>query len=154
MRTSRIFIDETRGLADRPLLHNRQYPEYRRRGRLTIVLPGGSPLVFENARVSGPRATVVLKRHKPLIDFLVNGELAFAEAYLRGDWDTPSLTDLFDFVLANEENCELQRSGNFATRLLRRRRHLMNANSRKGSKRNIAYHYDLGTDFYPRLTKP
>jgi len=119
-----------------------------RRGRLTIVLPGGSPLVFENARVSGPRATVVLKRHKPLIDFLVNGELAFAEAYLRGDWDTPSLTDLFDFVLANEESCELQRSGNFATRLLRRRRHLMNANSRKGSKRNIAYHYDLGNDFY------
>ena len=108
----------------------------------------GVPTRFENARVSGPRATVVLKRHKPLIDFLVNGELAFAEAYLRGDWDTPSLTDLFDFVLANEENCELQRSGNFATRLLRRRRHLMNANSRKGSKRNIAYHYDLGNDFY------
>ncbi len=114
-------------------------------GRLTIVLPGGKPLHFGSGEA---HATVILNSYRPVSKFLLQGDLAFAESYLDGEWECPDLTALFNLVLKNESVFALENKGSWRVKWLNRLRHLMNANSRRGSKRNIAYHYDLGNRFY------
>ena len=65
-----------------------------------------------------------------------------------GDWECPDLTALFDIALANEQAFDLENRGSWLFRTLNRLRHLLNNNSKTGSRRNISYHYDLGNEFY------
>ncbi|MEP4190359.1 MAG: cyclopropane-fatty-acyl-phospholipid synthase family protein [Sneathiella sp.] len=117
------------------------------KGRLSIILPGGRPLHFGEG---DPHATVILNTFRPISKLVLHGDLAFAESYLDGEWECPDLTALFDLVLENEAVFALDNKGGLKFRLLNRLRHWMNANSKRGSKRNISYHYDLGNDFYAR----
>ncbi|MEN2425581.1 class I SAM-dependent methyltransferase, partial [Chromobacterium vaccinii] len=43
---------------------------------------------------------------------------------------------------------QLSRLGRWAARCWHKLRHLARANSRRGSRRNIHAHYDIGNDFY------
>ncbi len=117
------------------------------KGRLSIILPGGRPLHFGEG---DPHATVILNTFRPISKLVLHGDLAFAESYLDGEWECPDLTALFDLVLKNEAVFALDNKGGLKFRLLNRLRHWRNANSKRGSKRNISYHYDLGNDFYAR----
>ena len=118
-------------------------------GRLNIYLPGGGSVCLGNDH-TGPQACIVLKSYRPISKLLLNGELAFAQSYIDGEWDSPDLTALFDFVLANESDIAEGSEGNWVSRAIHRLRHMMNRNSKSGSKRNIAYHYDLGNAFYEK----
>ncbi len=79
---------------------------------------------------------------------ILNGTIGFAEAYLDGDWDCPNLVGLIELAIANERALGLDADGHIVLRLLERVRHALNRNSRRGSERNISYHYDLGNSFY------
>ncbi|NVK20378.1 MAG: class I SAM-dependent methyltransferase [Methylocystaceae bacterium] len=114
-------------------------------GHLSLTLPSGQTLHFGEG---DPHASVILKNNTPLRKLILNGDLALAESYLDGDWECPDLTALFDVALANEHVFSLDNKGGWLFRNLNRLRHLLNANSKQGSKRNISYHYDLGNDFY------
>jgi cyclopropane-fatty-acyl-phospholipid synthase len=116
-----------------------------RHGRLSLTLPNGQTLHFGK---SGPQATLILKSYKPASRFLMQGDLALAESYMDGEWDCPDLSALFDVALMNQNTLTLNNKGGWLYRTFNRLRHLLNANSKKGSKRNISYHYDLGNDFY------
>lgn len=77
------------------------------------------------------------------------GSLGAAEAYLRGMWDCDDLPALVRIMVRNQaaqNNLESGLASFFSgfQRLL----HLMNDNTRSGSRKNIAAHYDLGNDFY------
>lgn len=76
------------------------------------------------------------------------GIIGLAESYMKGDWDTPDLQALLDWGMFNEKQLDKQFSSNWLFRKLNRLSHLLNNNSRSGSRRNIAAHYDLGNDFY------
>lgn len=116
-----------------------------RHGRLSLTLPNGQTLHFGE---NGPQATLILKNYKPVSRFLMQGDLALAESYMDGDWDCPDLSALFGVALMNRDALALNNKGGWLYRTFNRLRHLLNANSKKGSKRNISYHYDLGNDFY------
>jgi len=116
-------------------------------GRLALTLPDGQCLNFGK---SGPQAHITLQNYKPLSRFMLNGDMGLAESYMDGEWETPDLTSLFDLALANEATFSLDNRGGWLYRTLNRLRHMLNANSKKGSRRNIAYHYDLGNDFYKK----
>lgn len=118
------------------------------RGNLDLYLPDGQALRLGSDVAEGPQAKIVLRSLKPLSHLFLRGELAFAQSYMDGEWDSPDLTALFAFALANENKLSNQGLGSTLLRYFHRLRHLMNRNSRRGSKRNIAYHYDLGNDFY------
>lgn len=80
---------------------------------------------------------------------VLGGTLSVAESYLRGDWDCTRLTDLFRIFIRNIERTE-RLDGRLA-RLLgwgHRLYHWLRSNSRSGSRKNIAAHYDLGNDFF------
>ncbi|KEQ17519.1 cyclopropane-fatty-acyl-phospholipid synthase [Endozoicomonas numazuensis] len=76
------------------------------------------------------------------------GVMGLAESYMKGDWDTPDLQAVLDWGMSNEQALDQQFSSHWFFRKLNRISHLLNNNSRKGSRRNITAHYDLGNDFY------
>lgn len=76
------------------------------------------------------------------------GDLAFAEAYMDGDCDTPNLTAVLELGALNEQALAHALTGQRWVRLVQRMFHLLRPNSARGAKRNIAQHYDLGNDFY------
>jgi cyclopropane-fatty-acyl-phospholipid synthase len=115
-------------------------------GSLRIVTPGGEIMDFIGTQ-SGLDATVVIKRWRAIWRLLHGGEIGFAEAFIEGDWTTPDLTRFLQWALSNVANVDAYR-GHGGVRLARRLAHQMHANTRRGSRRNIAAHYDLGNDFY------
>ena len=116
-------------------------------GRLTIMLPGGERRLFEGPE-SGPSALLVIHRPRAIRRLLIGGGPGFAEAYLDGDWDSPDLPRLLELLALNERAYESLSKGRRWHRWLARARHLLRPNSRRGSRRNILAHYDLGNRFY------
>jgi cyclopropane-fatty-acyl-phospholipid synthase len=118
-------------------------------GQLTVETPGGERLVFAG-REPGPGATLLIRRWRVLRRLLLGGDIGFAEAYMDGDWSTPGLVELMELAARNETAIGQPTRGVRLARLVHRLRHLSRANTRRGSRRNIAAHYDLGNDFYAR----
>ncbi len=77
------------------------------------------------------------------------GILGAVEAYRRGYWESPHLTNL---VRLFSRNLHLARHLNTAfvlpRRWIDRLGHWWRRNSRTGSRKNIAAHYDLGNEFF------
>ncbi|TVQ27324.1 MAG: class I SAM-dependent methyltransferase [Wenzhouxiangella sp.] len=77
------------------------------------------------------------------------GSVGAAEAYMAGLWDSPDLVAVIQVLARNRE--ALNRVDEGGARLagwLLKLWHGFNRNSLKGSRRNIAAHYDLGNDFF------
>ncbi|HMA11778.1 MAG TPA: cyclopropane-fatty-acyl-phospholipid synthase family protein [Steroidobacteraceae bacterium] len=78
------------------------------------------------------------------------GTVGAGESYINGHWRCDDLTALVRIMVLNRHVMQ-EMEGGFAARgsaLLRRLLHWANRNSRSGSARNIAAHYDLGNDLY------
>ena len=123
------------------------------RGRLTLDLPDGRRRVFEGAE-TGPEAAITLHNPRAFRRLLSGGDLGLAEAYMDGDWDTPDLAALIALGAVNDEVLDRTLTGNAWARFLGRMVHALRPNSRRGSRRNIAAHYDLGNDFYAAWLDP
>ena len=123
-------------------------------GRLSLSLPNGVTYVFGRAGPDGLHAVVAIRRWRALRRFASGGALGLAHSYIDGDWSSPDLTALFALAIANEGNPMVWHSGNGTSRLINRIRHLWRGNTRRGSRKNIAYHYDLGNAFYRHWLDP
>ncbi len=73
---------------------------------------------------------------------------AFSRSYMDGDWDSPDIAGFLELAIANEGNWEGLMSPSALLGKLALLRHKLRRNSKAGSRRNIAFHYDLGNDFY------
>ncbi len=117
------------------------------KGRLTFVLPDGARVVCRGA-VAGPEATIVIHSMSALRRLLFSGDVAFAEAYIRGEWSSPDLAAAIEVAVVNGDAFMRAVEGFAPARFANWLIHRLRANSRAGSRRNIAAHYDLGNDFY------
>ncbi|MFI5032118.1 MAG: class I SAM-dependent methyltransferase [Reyranellales bacterium] len=122
-------------------------------GQITIITPAGNHVVLQG-REPGEQATIVLRRWRALHRLLIGGDLGFAEAYIDGDWSSPDLLGLLDLLTHNAEAVDRKLRGMLPVRLVHRLRHLLNANTPRGSRRNISFHYDLGNAFYALWLDP
>jgi cyclopropane-fatty-acyl-phospholipid synthase len=125
----------------------RQLPELDY-GTLDLQLPNGQQLQLGKVQEGAPRAEIRLNSFRPLRRLLKGGQLGMAESYMAGEWDSPDLVALMRWALGNERQMPDLSNGKLWLRLLNRLVHLCRANTKRGSRRNIAYHYDLGNDFY------
>jgi len=123
-----------------------------RRGSLTLELADGRRFVFAGEE-PGPTATLVVHRQRFARRAILGGNIGFAEAYMDGDWGTPDLAALLELMCINDsvEDAHYPRRLALAAHRLW---HWLRPNSRRGSKRNIAAHYDLGNEFYRRWLDP
>ncbi|TKA90095.1 class I SAM-dependent methyltransferase [Guyparkeria sp. SB14A] len=76
------------------------------------------------------------------------GDIGIAEGFIEGDFTTDDLTSLLEIGARNVEAIGHDLRPGFWARLGHRIQHALRANHRRGSRRNIAAHYDLGNDFY------
>ncbi|WP_431257791.1 class I SAM-dependent methyltransferase [Roseateles chitinivorans] len=118
-------------------------------GRLALTLPDGR-CVEAVGPYPGPAAVLHLHRWRPAIRLLLQGDLGLAFSYRDGDWSTPDLTALLSFGIANEAALGSVAQTRGPARWFARLLHRANANTRSGSRHNIAAHYDLGNHFYER----
>jgi cyclopropane-fatty-acyl-phospholipid synthase len=119
-----------------------------RQGRLDLQLPDGAQLRFGAADAAGPHAAMRLSNWSVCAAALKSGDIGFAESYIAGDWSTPDLAALMRLLVANRDAIEAAMYGHWWGRLLYRAKHVLHRNSRRGSRKNIHAHYDLGNPFY------
>lgn len=121
-------------------------------GELVIETPAGDRLVFSGRR-SGPQAKATIHSWRCLWRLASSWDIGFAEAYSAGEWSSSNLVALLKLASHNSalaEPLKFLRMPRFWLRM----RHAMNRNTRRGSRRNIAAHYDLGNEFYQRWLDP
>lgn len=132
---------------------------------ISKALAGASTLNLLVELPSGYRFMAARDGSTPLIEWRLNnwnvlartifsGPLGFAEGYLHGEWETDDLSALLTKLAGGLDQMDVGSAKTGPSRLLARLRHLRNANSRSGSRRNISFHYDLGNAFYEKWLDP
>ena len=94
-------------------------------------------------------ATVRVTNPQFYADTVLAGSVGAGEAYIDGHWSCDDLTALVRILVFNRNTLSALEAG--IARLsnpVRKLFHALHRNSRDGSARNIAAHYDLGNDFY------
>jgi cyclopropane-fatty-acyl-phospholipid synthase len=84
-----------------------------------------------------------------------HGSIGAGEAFIHGYWSTPDLTTVIRVFVSNLEVLDAMEGG--LARLGRpfiRGLHWLNTNTRKGSQKNIAAHYDLGNELFEQFLDP
>jgi cyclopropane-fatty-acyl-phospholipid synthase len=117
------------------------------RGRLDFVLEDGRRFRVEGAD-PGPVAEIHVHDPDIFARLIREGDLGFCDAYLDGGWSTPDLMSFMDFIHADNDAIYDGFPGMGLVRFYERIRHVLRSNSKRQAKRNIAYHYDLGNEFY------
>lgn len=118
-------------------------------GQLSLTLPDGRQVQATGA-LPGPHAQLQLHRWRALLRLLLEGDLGLAFAHRDGDWSSPDLTALLSLGLANEAALGGVTDARGPARWLAQLVHRARANTKRGSRHNIAFHYDLGNAFYAR----
>lgn len=124
-----------------------------KKGRLDITLPDGRTLRFQGTE-PGPHGEIIVHDLKFAAPVLAKGDIGFAESYMDQKFDTPDLAAVLQYFNDNWEDAGQLALGGFIARFLTKLGHMMRANTKKGSKRNILAHYDLGNDFYAKWLDP
>ena len=119
-----------------------------RHGTLSLQLPDGGTALFGTLREGELRASMRLHNWHVCAAALHSGDIGFAESFIAGDWTSPDLSALLTLLVANRDDIESVVYGTWWGALLYRAKHLLHRNSRRGSKKNIHAHYDLGNEFY------
>lgn len=116
-------------------------------GSLTVTLPSGVTIRHQGIR-PGPEGVLIVRRWRALWWMMFEGAIGLARAYIEDDCRSPDLRALLDFGMQNETTPAKAEWRLVPSNLRERIRHARRANTRRGSRRNIAAHYDLGNDFY------
>ena len=144
----------SRGIAQRNV---ERLAERALRGRLARIEHGCITLVEGHCRTTYGRATDVcdLACTVHVIDPRFHADVAFGgsvgagESFMAGDWTCDDLTSLARIMIVNRSVLEgldagVSRPGELARKFM----HALARNTRAGSRRNIAAHYDIGNDFF------
>ena len=125
----------------------RRWLSHLHKGSISVVLPHGQ-VVHHTGTEPGPQGQITLHNWRALRRLLWRGDLGFAEGYIAGDWSSTDLVRLIAVGATNLSALDSEIDGSLPVRMLRRMAHMLRSNSLRGSRRNIAFHYDLGNDFY------
>lgn len=119
-----------------------------RRGTLRLELPGGETRTFGGAE-PGAEVAIAVRDHAVFTRLLRDGDIGLGESYTRGAWETPDLTAVIRFFIENRDRLDGGDVGSaIVGRALNRLLHAARGNTTRGSRRNIAAHYDLSNEFF------
>ncbi|MBL8543982.1 MAG: class I SAM-dependent methyltransferase [Hyphomonadaceae bacterium] len=117
-----------------------------REGGALVTLPDGRRLRF--GEEGAPQVDLQIRNYRFARRVLVNGDIGFAEGLMAGDWESGDLSALLTLLAKNVERFMRLLEGGFVGKTANWLRHLARENSKRGSRRNILAHYDLGNRFY------
>jgi len=115
-----------------------------------VVTENGETMTFGQLTEDFPQSVELqILDPKFYSDIAFGGAIGAGEAYMRGYWTSTGLVDMLRILIRNREVLEQVDSGlAILSSPMRKMIHALNKNTRKGSRKNIAAHYDLGNDFY------
>lgn len=96
----------------------------------------------------GPHCEVHLVRWRALLRLAAGGSAGWYRAWAAGEWTSPDPVPLFALFMQNAVALGQVARPHGPARWLGRLLHWTRRNNHAGSRHNIAYHYDLGNDFY------
>ncbi|WP_300397182.1 cyclopropane-fatty-acyl-phospholipid synthase family protein [uncultured Sphingobium sp.] len=116
-------------------------------GSLEADLPDGTRRLL-GGRAAGPDCVVHLHSWRALVRLATGGSAGWYRAWAAGEWASPDPVPLFALFMRNAVSLGQLARPHGPTRWIGRIWHWLRRNSRAGSRHNIAFHYDLGNDFY------
>lgn len=121
-----------------------------RHAELTIKLYNKTWVFGDQA--SDLKATLLLHNEQFFTEVAFQGSVGAAESYMVGDWDCDDLTRLIQIFVRNRDLLDQMEGGmaGFKNALLKIG-HFFNKNTLRGSRKNIAGHYDLGNDLFEQF---
>jgi cyclopropane-fatty-acyl-phospholipid synthase len=114
-------------------------------GVLAMTLPDGRLLHLGEGEAC---ADMTVRDWRFARRILKNGDIGLAEGFMAREWETSDLPGLLTLLADNVERFSRLLEGSFLGKAANWLRHITNANTRAGSRRNILAHYDLGNRFY------
>ncbi len=118
-------------------------------GTLTLTLPHGAVHEFKGPE-NGPVADMHIHTKAALGLIMSDGKMGFCEAFMMGDVSSNDLPKLVELAAKQNDYVEKNLQYNGLKNIFRQIGHWMNKNNKKGSRRNISAHYDLGNSFYDK----
>ena len=124
-----------------------------RRGSLTLV-EGESRMTF-GEQESGPCAELRVNDPAFYRQAAYGGSIGAAEAYMNGAWACDDLVSLIRIMVLNRATRDnLDKGAARFAQFIQRLGYRLHDNTRRGSQRNIAAHYDLGNEMYQLFLDP
>src|SRR5215469_3427685 len=99
------------------------------RGTLDVTLLDGRVMRFGGTQ-PGPAAAMTLHSYSFASKLINSGDIGIAEAYLRGDWDTPDLTEFLYLFCVNHDLIQAMLGDRPIVRFVQMVRHWFNRNTR------------------------
>ncbi len=101
------------------------------------------------------KATIHVKHPQFFVDIAFGGEPGAGESYMQNYWTTDKLTTLVQLMVRNR-HVLINMDSRLAAlkKLAMKAAHQLNANSRRGSQKNIGAHYDIGNDLFELFLDP
>ncbi|MCL4780228.1 MAG: cyclopropane-fatty-acyl-phospholipid synthase family protein [Gammaproteobacteria bacterium] len=126
-----------------------------RQGRLHIQDALGTTVVGETTGHPTIDVRVRISELSAWLDIASGGTIGAAEAYMAGKWQSNDLLSAMRLLVINREvmarlEIGVARVGSMLLRLA----HWQHRNTRKGSRRNIHAHYDLGDELFSLFLDP
>ncbi len=121
-------------------------------GHLYVHFPNGAIRSFGPS--DGEPARLSISSNRAISRILTNGALGLSEGYMAGEWETDNLPYLLQILGRNMLRLEALIPRFFKMDWVDRLAHAFRKNSRAGSRKNIAFHYDLGNAFYKLWLDP
>jgi cyclopropane-fatty-acyl-phospholipid synthase len=123
-------------------------------GHLELRCPGGRVYSFGDP-ASDLQAVAEIRDERTFSRAVFGGDIGLGEAYAEGLWTSPDLVTVVRLAVRNLKVFDAgARPLAAVSRWIERLRHWRRRNSLEGSRDNIRYHYDLGTDFYSLFLDP
>lgn len=117
-------------------------------GMVTIV-DGNERHTFGTTATCPLHATVTIHDPHTYVDVALGGTVGVGDAYRWSFWSCDDLTTLVRIFVLNRELLDGMEGGlATVTKPLLKTIHWLNRNTKSGSRKNIAAHYDLGNDFF------
>lgn len=115
-------------------------------GALTLKWPNGAVTRIEG-ELPGSDAYIELISFDLAKRVFKNGDVGVAESFMDAQWKSLDVTAVLQLFCENN-HLMIARQRNFLANWVLRYIRWRNTNTKRGSRRNISAHYDLGNDFY------
>lgn len=118
-------------------------------GSVILTLPDGTKHHFgQDIESPHPPIAIQINDTKAFQWVVSRGDIGVAESYFKNLWHTDDLEKFLKLALINRASLEALIYGTWWGSLTAKVKHFFNKNTKKGSKKNIQSHYDLGNQFY------
>ena len=120
-------------------------------GSVVMSLPGADSVRLGSGEV---RAHWQVRDLAMFDRMLATGDIGLGESWIEGHWHTDELAGLLGWLSRNRARLGAHVHGRAIPLLAYRLWRRLRANTRRGARRNIEAHYDLGNDFYALWLDP